>query len=184
MREAPDTLLHAMTPLPLLQGYPPQLQAQAEDLLASGKLAEYLRKRYPETHRVRSNKELFAYVQELKARHLRSSAPLAKAFFDPRLRSVRNALGLHITSQVVHGDHLRRRRELRVASLFKDAPAAFLRMIVVHELAHMKHADHDRSFYKLCCHMEPEYHQLEFDLRLYLTMQGEQDDRDDQGDRG
>ena len=158
-----------MTPLPLLQGYPDELQTQAEALLASGKLGAMLEQRYPETHRVRSNKELFTYVQDLKARHMRTAPQLAKVSFDSRLRSVQNALGLHVTSQVVHGSKLRKRRELLVASLFKDAPAAFLRMIVVHELAHMKHSEHDKDFYKLCCHMEPDYHQLEFDLRLYLT---------------
>jgi predicted metal-dependent hydrolase len=42
-------------------------------------------------------------------------------------------------------------------------------MIVVHELAHMKEREHDKAFYQLCAHMEPDYHQLEFDLRLYLT---------------
>lgn len=159
-----------MPPLPLLQGYPPDLQSQAEALLASGELEGRLKKRYPESHAIRSNKELFAYVQELKARHMRTAPPLAKIAFDPRISSVRNALGLHITSQVVHGSKLRTRRELRVASVFKDTPAAFLRMIVVHELAHMKHSAHDQAFYKLCCHMEPEYHQLELDLRLYLCL--------------
>jgi len=39
----------------------------------------------------------------------------------------------------------------------------------VHELAHLKQKQHDKAFYQLCCHMEPDYHQLEFDLRLYLT---------------
>jgi hypothetical protein len=42
-------------------------------------------------------------------------------------------------------------------------------MIVVHELAHMKEREHDKAFYQLCMHMEPDYHQHEFDLRLYLT---------------
>lgn len=42
-------------------------------------------------------------------------------------------------------------------------------MIVVHELAHLKEKDHNKAFYNLCCHMEPQYHQLEFDTRLYLT---------------
>lgn len=162
-----------MTPLPLLQGYAPELQAQAEALLVRGELARHLQARYPEAHSVRSNRELFAYVQALKAQHMRGSAPLAKVSFDPRLRSVQNALGLHITTQFAHGSSLRKRREVRVAALFKDAPAAFLRMIVVHELAHMKHSDHDQDFYRLCCHMEPDYHQLEFDLRLYLSTPGD-----------
>ena len=42
-------------------------------------------------------------------------------------------------------------------------------MIAVHELAHIKEAEHNKAFYQLCLHMEPDYHQLEFDLRLYLT---------------
>lgn len=41
--------------------------------------------------------------------------------------------------------------------------------IVVHELAHLKERAHDKAFYQLCCHMEPDCHQIEFDLRLYLT---------------
>jgi predicted metal-dependent hydrolase len=45
----------------------------------------------------------------------------------------------------------------------------FLTMIAVHELAHLKEKQHDKAFYQLCTHMEPNYHQYEFDLRLYLT---------------
>jgi predicted metal-dependent hydrolase len=42
-------------------------------------------------------------------------------------------------------------------------------MIVVHELAHLKEKEHNKAFYKLCEYMEPAYHQLEFDARLFLT---------------
>lgn len=42
-------------------------------------------------------------------------------------------------------------------------------MIVVHELAHLKEQDHNKAFYKLCEYMLPGYHQLELDLRLFLT---------------
>ncbi|MBC7680724.1 MAG: M48 family metallopeptidase, partial [Ferruginibacter sp.] len=45
----------------------------------------------------------------------------------------------------------------------------FLKMITVHELAHLKERNHDKPFYQLCTYMEPDYHQLEFDVRLYLT---------------
>jgi len=38
-------------------------------------------------------------------------------------------------------------------------------MIVVHEPAHLRHGEHDKAFYQLCRHMEPDYRQLEFDLR-------------------
>jgi predicted metal-dependent hydrolase len=64
---------------------------------------------------------------------------------------------------------LKNRREIRVASVFRDMPHEFLRMIVVHELAHLKELEHNKAFYQLCLHMEPEYHQFEFDLRVYLT---------------
>jgi predicted metal-dependent hydrolase len=42
-------------------------------------------------------------------------------------------------------------------------------MIAVHELAHIREKAHDKAFCSLCTHMEPAYHQLEFDVRLYLT---------------
>ena len=36
-------------------------------------------------------------------------------------------------------------------------------------LVHLKERHHSKSFYQLCQHMEPDYHQLEFDCRVYLT---------------
>ncbi len=158
-----------MTTLPYLTGYSDELQAQALALLERGELGASITRRYPERHEVRSNRALTSYVQALKARYLKTSAPLGSVLYDDRLHVVHNALGLHVTSTRVQGAKLRKRRELRVAGLFKDAPADFLRMIVVHELAHMKHAEHDRDFYRLCTYMEPDYHQLELDLRLWLT---------------
>ena len=118
---------------------------------------------------VRSDPALYEYVCELKARHLRTAPPIAKVAYDPRLQRVRQALGTHTAVSRAQGGRLKAKREIRVASLFKDAPADFLRMIVVHELAHLRVRDHDRAFYSLCVHMEPDYHQLEFDLRLWLT---------------
>ena len=41
--------------------------------------------------------------------------------------------------------------------------------LLVGQAAHVKEKQHDKSFYKLCTYMEPNYHQYEFDLRLYLT---------------
>jgi predicted metal-dependent hydrolase len=36
-------------------------------------------------------------------------------------------------------------------------------------VAHLKEPEHDKAFYALCTHMEADYHQLEFDTRLWLT---------------
>jgi UTP pyrophosphatase len=106
---------------------------------------------------------------ELKQRHRRSALPVAKVAFDHRLEVLHNALGTHTTVSRVQGGRLKAKREIRVAALFKEAPAPFLKMIAVHELAHLKERDHDKAFYALCLHMESDYHQLEFDTRLWLT---------------
>ena len=159
-------------PRPLLKylgGYPEPLLAQVQSLIDEGLLGESLRKRYPQTHEVRTDKALYEYVMALKASHLRSSEPLSKVAYDSKLRVIQHALGTHTAVSRVQGGKLKAKRELRVASLFKDAPADFLKMIVVHELAHLKEREHGKAFYQLCQHMEPRYHQLEFDVRLYLT---------------
>lgn len=156
--------------LPYLTGYSTELREQAAQLLSSGQLKKLLAKRYPDRHQVHSSKELAVYVQGMKSRHLRTAAPLGKVLYDSKLHAVHNALGLHTTTTRSHGSKVQKRREVRISGLFKDSPPEFLRMIVVHELAHMKYAEHDQDFYRMCTHMEPDYHQLELDLRLFLTL--------------
>ncbi len=158
-----------MQPLKYLAGYPEHLQQRARELLDAGMLGETVRRRYPQPHAVRNDRQLHDYVQELKARHLRQSPPLGKVLYDGKLQVLKHALGLHTAISRNHGGKLKASREIRIASVFRDAPAPFLRMIVVHELAHTREAEHNKAFYQLCQHMEPDYHQLEFDLRLYLT---------------
>ena len=152
-----------------LAGYAPTLLAQVQPLIDTGQLGDSLRARYPEAHTVRSDGALIEYVGALKSRFMRSAPPLAKVAYDAKLHILRNALGTHTTVSRVQGSQLKAKREIRIASLFKEAPAPFLKMIVVHELAHLKQREHDKAFYALCTHMEPAYHQLEFDLRLWLT---------------
>ncbi|TAG00577.1 MAG: M48 family peptidase [Betaproteobacteria bacterium] len=89
--------------------------------------------------------------------------------FDNHLQVAKHALGTHTQVSRVHGAKLVAKREIRIASVFIDAPAAFLKMIVAHELAHLKEREHDKAFYQLCRHIVSDYAQLEFDLRLYLT---------------
>ena len=152
-----------------LAGYPPALLARVRALIAEGRLAESVSSRYPEGHEVRTDRALYDYVGELKARYMRNAPALAKVQYDMKLHVVRNALGTHTTVSRVQGGNLKAKREIRVASLFKQAPAPFLKMIVVHELAHLKEREHDKAFYSLCTHMEPDYHRLELDVRLWLT---------------
>lgn len=152
-----------------LLGYPPALLAQVQGLIDAGRLAEVVAQRHPDAHDVRSERALYDYVSELKARHMKRSPPLSKVAYDPRLHVLRNVLGTHTAVSRVQGRKLEAKREIRIAALFKEAPADLLRMIVVHELAHLKEREHDKAFYALCVHMEPRYRQLELDLRLWLT---------------
>ncbi|KPF42546.1 metal-dependent hydrolase [beta proteobacterium AAP51] len=152
-----------------LQGHSPELLARVQTLLDEGRLLPWVLQRHPETHTVRSDRALQAYVAELKARFLKSAPPLAKVAYDNHLHVVQQALGTHTTVSRVQGSRLQAKRELRIASVFKEAPASLLRMIVVHELAHLREREHGKAFYALCTHMEPDYHQLEFDTRLWLT---------------
>ena len=158
-----------MPTLKYLTGYPEPVQQQVRALLDAGRLGEVVRRRYPEPHQIRSDRQLYDYTRAMKDRYVRQSVPLDKVLYDNRLQVIKHALGTHTTVARVQGSRLKASREIRIASVFRDAPAPFLRMIVVHELAHLKEADHNRAFYQLCQHMEPDYHQLEFDLRLYLT---------------
>lgn len=89
--------------------------------------------------------------------------------YDNKIHVLKNALGLAYGGLRVQGGKLKAKAEIRVATVFRNAPEPFLRMIVVHELAHLKEKEHNKAFYQLCCHMEPHYHQLEFDTRLWLT---------------
>ena len=157
------------TALRYLQGYPPDTLAQVEKLLQEDRVADWLLRKYPQGHAVRTDSALFDYVQALKSEHLRGAVPLAKVLFDNKLQVVRHALGTHTTVARVQGNKLKAKREIRVASLFKQVPPEFLKMIAVHELAHLKERAHDKAFYQLCSYMEPRYHQLEFEVRVYLT---------------
>jgi UTP pyrophosphatase len=147
------------------------VQLQVRELISSNKLGELLLKKYSATHRIRNDKALFDYVMALKNEYLRGADSLSKVAFDSKLKVIQHALGTHTTVSRVQGNKLKSKREIRVATLFKDVPIELLRMIVVHELAHIKEREHDKAFYKLCTYMEPQYHQYELDLRLYLTYQ-------------
>lgn len=152
-----------------LAAYPESLQQQAGRLLASGRLPDWLMERYPVPHGLRTDGALYRHVEALRQEHLRQTPRLDRVVYDSKIHVVRNALGLHTISSRVQGGRLKAQHEIRIGALFKDAPAPFLSMIVVHELAHLREREHNKAFYRLCEHLEPAYHQLELDVRLYLT---------------
>jgi predicted metal-dependent hydrolase len=159
----------AIYPLRYLQGYPQDTLDQVSAMMEAGRLGPWLLQKYPQSHGVRTDRALYDYVQALKQEYLRSGDALNKVAFDSKLHVVQNALGTHTTISRVQGNKLKAKREIRIATLFKEVPAPFLSMIAVHELAHLRERNHDKAFYQLCTHMEPQYHQLEFEVRIYLT---------------
>ena len=152
-----------------LSGYSPQILSQVAQLIDQERLGEVIVERYPHAHPVRTDKQLYAYTLDIKNEYMSKSAPLNRVIYDNKLQVMKHALGQHHFIRRVHGKKTKAVNEIKIASVFKSTPDAFLRMIVVHELAHFKEKEHNKAFYQLCCHMEPQYHQYEFDLRLYLT---------------
>ncbi len=152
-----------------LAGYPAHLLDQVRPRLLDGSVGAHLLQRYPDPHAIRTDGALYDHAAALKARYLRHAPALNKVAYDNRLQIDQRALGTLTAASRVQGARLAARRELRIAACFRDAPAAMLDMIVVHELAHLKERDHDKAFYALCDHMLPGYHQVEFDTRLWLT---------------
>ena len=160
-----------MHTLKYLSGYPETVKTQVHRLVQETRLGEYLlKKHHTAAHGIRTDKALYDYVIELKNDFLRSSEPLSKVTFDSKLHVIQHALGTHSTVSRVQGGKLKSKREIRIASLFRDTPAGFLKMITVHELAHLKERQHDKAFYQLCTHMEPDYHLLEGERRRYRTL--------------
>ena len=156
-------------PLTYLSHYPQHLQDQIQQMQAQNQLGNWLRSRYPNVHSINNDKDLRDYAMDIKNHYMKKTQPLSKVVYDNKIHIVNHALGLHSYVSRVQGGKLKSKNELRVSDLFKHTPEPFLNMIVVHELAHLKEKDHNKAFYKLCNHMLPDYHQLQFEVRVYLT---------------
>lgn len=157
------------TALKYLSAYSDQVQSKVKLMLEQDTLGQFLLTKYPKTHSITNDKKLREFVMELKNSYLKKSSPISKIIYDPKIHVVNNALGLHTFVSRVQGNKLKSKNEIRISEIFKNCPEPFLQMIVVHELSHVRFKDHDKAFYKLCQHMLPDYHQLEFEMRLYLT---------------
>jgi predicted metal-dependent hydrolase len=155
--------------LKYLAGYPAQITERVAELVAENRLGSILLQRYPKAHDVRTDKALYDFTIAIKNDRLRSTQPLSRVAYDGKIHVLNNALGTHTFVSRVQGGKLKAKHEIRIASVFREAPREFLKMIVVHELAHLKEKEHNKAFYQLCEHMEPAYRQLELDTRLFLT---------------
>jgi hypothetical protein len=164
------TPVTARRPLKYLGGYPPSLLARWPQLAATReRWAPPCPQRHPEAHDVRTDRALYDYVGELKAATcaVPSRWPRWPTTTSCTCCTTRWARTRAVSR--VQGNKLKAKREIRIASLFKRRAGAFLRMIVVHELAHLKEREHDKAFYALCTHMEPTTTSSSSTLRLWLT---------------
>ena len=151
-------------------GYPENIQAQVKTLIESHQLARYFEKKYPDKHYFQSEKALLNYTNEIKSRYLKNAPKLNSVKYEKQQDLVFNALGTHTFKRHQHGKKLKAQHHIAIANQLKYAPEPILRALVVHELAHFKEKDHNKSFYNLCCHIEPDYFQLELDLRLFTVL--------------
>lgn len=151
-----------------LGAYPERVQAQVRGLLLEDRLAGHLARKYPGKHAIQGDAALYDYVQGIKQAQLRSAPPVHKVLWQNKMDVIQNVLGLHTSISRVQGSRLKAKAEIRIASLFKSTAPEFLELVVVHELAHLREREHNKAFYQLCEHLLPDYHQVEFDLRLLL----------------
>jgi len=158
-----------MGKLKYLSHYSKQTKEQVNLLIEKGKLTSYLTNKYPNSHTIKNDKTLFNYTTQLKNSFMKKSSPLSKVTYDSKINVIHNALGTHHYISRVQGSKLKAKNEIKIAPIFKNVPEQFLEMIVTHELAHFKEKEHNKAFYKLCEYIQPSYHQVEFDLRVYLT---------------
>ncbi|KZX02326.1 metal-dependent hydrolase [Pseudoalteromonas luteoviolacea] len=159
-----------MQELKYFQHYPENLQDQVRQLITNNQLQTYFRRKYPAGHQLQSQQGLYQYSTEIKQRFLKNAPRLNSVSFNKHTDMVKGTLGTHTHQQRVHGKKLKARYDIALNNQLKYAPEAILRALIVHELAHFKHAEHNKAFYNLCCHMEPDYHQLELDLRLFIVL--------------
>jgi len=157
-----------MQQLGYIRHYSDSVIGQVTQLIEQKQLSHYLLNKYPAPHQVNSEKQLYQYTLQIKNQYIKQSNAISKVSYDPKLHLYHNALGTHRFVSRIQGSKLKAKQEIRIASLFKQAPLAMLNMIVVHELAHLKEKQHNKAFYQLCEYMQPEYHQLELDTRLLL----------------
>jgi predicted metal-dependent hydrolase len=158
--------------LSFLDTYPEKIQTKIHTLIEEEGLEEYIRELYPENHKIITDKELFEYVQDLRKKYMKKAPPAHKVVFDDSNSTVYYPLGLKDNELILNDNGHKIKNVMRIASLYKNAPLELFHMVVAHELAHTKEREHENNFFRLCHHLDGDYSQHEFDLRLFLISQG------------
>lgn len=147
-----------MDSLNYLISYPESIRQQIATLIKQKKLGDWLLSLYPTPHEYTTDKMLYHFTNQLKNGYMKNAQQVSKICYDNKIHVIKHALGMHTAISRVQGEKLKAKAEIRIANVFKLSAKPLLRMIVVHELAHLKEKNHNKIFYNLCCHMEPNYH--------------------------
>lgn len=142
-------------PLRYIAAYGEATTQKVAQIIEQKRLRDILLKRYPSLHSITTDRALYEYTQNLKNNYLKKSPLLSKILYDNSIHTIHDALGLHTYAHRIQGSKIKRKNEIRIGSIFKQTPPEFLKMIVTHELAHLKVKEHNKAFYKLCTHIEP-----------------------------
>ena len=122
-----------MSTLKYLAGYSDETLHQVQQVISEGRLKDVLLKRYPQVHDVRTDTALYQYTQKIKNDYMGKTQPLSRVGYDSKIKVIQHALGQHHYISRVQGGKLKTVNEIKIASVFRAAPEAFLKMIVVHE---------------------------------------------------
>lgn len=155
---------------PYFGHYPEQVQQQVDSLLQQQRLGQFFTQRYPHPHDIKTDKQLYNYIERLRQEYMKNSPRVHLAAYVKRHNMALNALGTHTYKTTQHGGRHKTSHQIHIEATLRHAPEPILRALVVHELAHFKEKQHNKAFYNLCQHMEPHYHQLELELRLFLLL--------------
>lgn len=152
-----------------LSGYNEDLIKQVDFIIKSNKLGEVLTKKYKTKHSITNDKVLYNLAVDIKNQYMKNSKMPNRVYYDNKIETLNNALGLHSYIPIIHGKKIKVINDIKISTNFKNMPYEFLYNVLIHEIAHLKEKEHNKAFYNLCQNMSPEYFQIDFDLRLYLT---------------
>lgn len=152
-----------------LNGYNEDLISKVDIVIKNNKLGEILLNKFKSRHTITSDKELYKLSIELKNIYMKNSKAPNRVYYDNSIELTNQALGLHSYIPITHGKKTKTINDIKISTRFKSMPYEFLYNVLIHELAHLKEKEHNKAFFKLCENMSPDYFQVDFDLRLYLT---------------